>query len=641
MRILRGHSSTDVSYRGFALFVLGLIISTFLGGAIRTVLNSTAIQKRFLEEARKKWPDVSIEIGKMQGQLSRGIWPGLVFKFNKIHLIKKSCTGDSVDVEFDELYAPIKIMSLWSGKPRLGELEGGHLKVKIFKSACAQDVESSVAVAPPSTELLTQKSKPRLNLNWLPLRNLADGISIKTIELISEAEPNLKSIVTNFELELDDNLELNADLEIRKALQFSSLSHRLSIHVEATEKMAEARLRGKLKEGQLDWKIQVNLAEQSFHQELVVKQLPIKDVFSELLKAGLTTQEFSLRSLWLSCRVTQSGQLSDWRAGPLDLQDCKLNGGTGTIELSEGQLSLGEKRFVKPAKLVVTNLQLAPLIEALNRDQMPQVFSNLGSWSGQVEVTSEEDWKIEGLLSGFEIIVSSQSVRGKQIITSLKTELENAPSGVRGKISHLEFAGGNSDGEILLNLDQKMKSGAITFNFKNVLPSENIQRLLLGGSVKAMALVGQGKLLDGDLESFEGKASAEELVGKGWQLMGAGLQVTFKNKQAAVKVNAKRFEAGPKWSQFLAFGSVYGENPEEKIVWTEPNAQLIVSEKGGDLVSLVLNDLGRKLRMVAKGNWLRDRDFVGSLIVYNSGAALARKNYSVLGREYQLSITSD
>ncbi len=75
MRILRGKSSLEVSSHGFAWFVVGLVIATFVGGAARTLLTSDRVHKQIVSELRARFPQQDFQIGATEVLLSRGLWP--------------------------------------------------------------------------------------------------------------------------------------------------------------------------------------------------------------------------------------------------------------------------------------------------------------------------------------------------------------------------------------------------------------------------------------------------------------------------------------------------------------------------------------------------------------------------------------
>src|ERR1051326_8861721 len=90
MRILRGQSNLEVSSTGFALFVVGLVLATFVGGAVKTALSSDRVHQFIVSELKSRFPKQDIQIGATEVLLSRGFWPG--FGLRVLNLVVKQDT---------------------------------------------------------------------------------------------------------------------------------------------------------------------------------------------------------------------------------------------------------------------------------------------------------------------------------------------------------------------------------------------------------------------------------------------------------------------------------------------------------------------------------------------------------------------
>lgn len=654
MRILRGQSNSEVSSKGFALFVLGLIVATFIGGAVRTVLNSDSIQKRLLEEVQRRWPDVTIEIGQMRGQLSRGIWPGLAFHFENLRVTRRSCAGNSVRVDVEHLEAPLKLWSLWNGQAKLGDALAQGLRVSVFRQAClgSEDTRSESDPVPaavkndsveePALEELSEvapdnpmKAEAVSPVRWEPLRAALDSLEVDHAEFTSEVEPSLKTVFRNLNVQIGSILTMTGEVELRKSVQGASLTHQMTFQVEADEKQADLNLRGKFKEGSLKWNVKVDLRDRKFHQEVVVHQLPTKDLLAELFHLGLLHDETIIKSFWLTCQASQDGVLSDWKAQPVRLSECRLDGVNGKIELKEAQINLNEKRLEQPAVLQVTQMQIAPVLEALRRDTMSRVFSRLGTWTGQIEFTSFEKWNLSGLLSNLEIIFSSQSVRGKQVVNSVRVELARERDEVKGRLGEFDLAEGQLEGEARLLLDSQVKTGRIFLDFQKISLSSGVQKILIGGQVEPLQLKGEGRLLDGDLEGLTVSASSSRVEGPGWKFANMVTQIIFKNSVASLRASAREVTVDGTWSHFSKVKTLYAPLEVRQFEWSDLSAQIEISARGGDIQTFVARDFARNIRVLGKGLWERDRDLTGSLsLISEKGKRL----FSILGRQSQLSI---
>src|ERR1700677_622547 len=91
MRILRGQSNLEVSSKGFALFVVGLVLATFIGGAIKTVLSSDQVHNRIVTELRTRFPKQEFQLGQTEVLLSRGFWPALGLRVHNLSFKQDVC----------------------------------------------------------------------------------------------------------------------------------------------------------------------------------------------------------------------------------------------------------------------------------------------------------------------------------------------------------------------------------------------------------------------------------------------------------------------------------------------------------------------------------------------------------------------
>src|SRR6185312_7339483 len=129
MRIFRGQSNLEVSSKGFAWFVVGLVLATFVGGAARTVLNSTQVHERIVTELKNRFPRHEFQVGQTEILLSRGIWPGLALRVHDVTFKQEVCGKLSFLLTMPQTTLPLDLLSLIRGNIRLNdvEVEGGNI----------------------------------------------------------------------------------------------------------------------------------------------------------------------------------------------------------------------------------------------------------------------------------------------------------------------------------------------------------------------------------------------------------------------------------------------------------------------------------------------------------------------------------
>src|SRR5438045_1827397 len=110
MRILRGQSNLEVSSTGFALFVVGIVPATFLGGAVRTTLSSERVHAWIVGELKNRFPKQDIQIGATEVLLSRGFWPGFGLRVNGLAVKQDVCGKLSFNLNLPQAVFPLDLL---------------------------------------------------------------------------------------------------------------------------------------------------------------------------------------------------------------------------------------------------------------------------------------------------------------------------------------------------------------------------------------------------------------------------------------------------------------------------------------------------------------------------------------------------
>ena len=154
MRILRGKSDLEVSSQGFAWFVVGLVLATFIGGAVRTILSSDQVHKRIVSELKARFPKHEFTLGKTEVLLSSGLWPGLGLRVQNLSFKQETCDKLSFTLEVPEAILPVDMLSLRKRKVRLGrvELSKGRIHLNYRPCPAAATPNAAVAATAPAPE---------------------------------------------------------------------------------------------------------------------------------------------------------------------------------------------------------------------------------------------------------------------------------------------------------------------------------------------------------------------------------------------------------------------------------------------------------------------------------------------------------
>ena len=377
--------------------------------------------------------------------------------------------------------------------------------------------------------------------------------------------------------------------------------------------MLQWQVNSEFKEGHVVWKGSWDTNTHAALSTVQVSQFPIKEVLTELFQMGLIDREVEMKTTWVSCNARWEGSFKKPHEAPVHLQSCKLEGAYGGVQLEKAALFPFDSELLKmPMELRVQNLQVQPLVEALNRKVLPTVINKLGVWSGQVQYLNKHSWSLNGHLDGGEVVFSNQSVRGKQALRRIHTLAEKVQGMIAAKIDQVEMNDGQFNGVVEFTLNDDWRSGKFRADIDNLILSPGIQLLLMGGGWETLRLNGSGTLQDGELSEWKGTIEVPKLSGQGWG--GDKLQVQSKYVPGVFTLEAQlgRMELTPSWRYFTVMKQhVVPES--DKIALKDVRTKVEVRKQGGEIVSFTAVDeeSGRTWR--GRGNWLRDHELVAAL----------------------------
>lgn len=642
MRILRGQSNLEVSSKGFAWFVVGLVLATFVGGALRTILNSTQVHDRIVSELKNRFPKHEFEIGATEVLLSRGIWPGLGLRVRDITFKQDVCGKLSFVLTIPQSTLPLDLLSLSHGKLRLNdiEIEGGELHLDYrdcvptteganANASGAKRAEKEEPASPPAPKLILPK------INFRQAAKFADGIELKNFAVTYEKSPTWKLLFNTAYLSLGEEAIAQAQVDVQKSLPFGTLVHPVEFDLRGDENVIQWNFKAEFKEGQLHVISSVDLNNQAGLVKVNFKQVPVRDLMGEAFQAGLVERELKLKATWLTCALKWEGQLQNIAAVPVSMRDCRVEGGYGRAEVDQADLWLnGPEWFKVPAHVRVTQLQVQPMVEALNRQVLPAVLSKLGVWTGTFDITSGNKWELDGHLQNGEIIFSNQSIMGKQGIDSLHTQVHREGAKIFAKIDDVRFHEGEFQGQAEFDLSSDWRDGTFRAEIARLNISPSIQKLLVGGSIGTLKIQGKGALSAGELSQWSGNFQLPAIKGEGWHSENLQVQSRFQGGSFHIDGSAKNIGVDNTWRMLPELRVA---RPQSGVLlWHDLSAKVEIHKVGGAIHFASATESGSNQTWRGKGVWVRDGAFTGSMSI--SGAGKHTQNFTLLGEKGGLTV---
>lgn len=613
MRILRGKSNLEVSSQGFAWFVVGLVFASFIGGAIRTLLSSQGVHSRIVSELRNRFPKQQFDIGKTEVLLSRGIWPGLGLRLRNVTFKQETCGKLSFQLDVPEAVLPVDLFSLRKGKVRLGHAELNDGKIHFDYKTCPKIDDDQPAEVEPAPK----PKKPMISANSLDWRKAGEhlnAIDLKNFTVTYERNNTWKVWIHSLNIDLSDELSARGLIDVQKSLPFGTLSHKVDVDALGDDKVMQFGMRSEFKEGFLNLKGSLDMNNAAAVVQVNARQLPLKEVMSELFQMGFLEKDVALKTTWLSCSLKWEGAIAQPGQSPVIAKDCKIEGGYGRIDLDTAEFFPdGDKTFRVPAKLKVTKLQIQPLLEALGRQVLPAVLPKPGVWTGAISYAGPNEWDLDGYLENVEVMFSNHSVRGKQNLEKLHTRVQKTGARIDAKLDEVSVHEGEFKGLIQFSLQEDWRNGQFSAAVERLNFSPSIQTLLTGGRLGNLKFKGEGALRNGELSKWEGLFELNEISGVGWK--GEGVSVRSKFSPGIFHLDGKmaRITVTPDWSIYNQLQDVMPEAQGE-VRFKDLLAKIDIQANGGSIPmgQATLEAPGHPVWRM-KGSWIREGQFIAAL----------------------------
>ncbi len=459
-------------------------------------------------------------------------------------------------------------------------------------------------------------------------------MEIRNFAITYEKNPTWKLLVKNAYVSLSDEMSAQAAIEVQKSLPFGQLTHPVDFELHADKRVMQWNLNAGLKEGGVHVAGQLDVGTQGARATVDLRQVPIKDFMSEIYQMGFVDYDLKLKGTWLSCKLKWEGSLEDYAASPLQVHECRVEGAYGRAEVPEAKFWMNTADFFRePARFKVMQLQMQPVMEAMNRQVLPAVISQLGVWSGRLDFKSGSAWQLEGDLESAEIVFANQSLHGKQIIEKMHTRAGQKNGLVEFHVGDVKLKDGDFAGDIDGELSRDWRNGSFSMRVQKMVLSPVIQRLLVGGSIGPLFAEGAGTLSGGELSQWHGTFNLPTMQGEGWTLDGMQLRSTFRAGSFAFDGSVKSASVDGSWREYPQLRAVMLELPSS-VAWHDFTARVEIQKTGGTLHGLsAVQESGAVWR--AKGSWVREHDFGGTLSVL---AGKHQQTFAVRGERGRMEI---
>lgn len=133
---------------GWVALVVGVLIATFFGGAVRALLSERQVHQWIDKQISKEDPAFQIDFQSAQVVLSDGWMPKFGLLVKELKVVAKDTCRVPYGLNVKEVFLPGSLSVLWGERLRFGTIRADSLHIEEMQTECAQkNLESQSSVA--------------------------------------------------------------------------------------------------------------------------------------------------------------------------------------------------------------------------------------------------------------------------------------------------------------------------------------------------------------------------------------------------------------------------------------------------------------------------------------------------------------
>lgn len=524
---------------GTSVFVLGLILATFFGGAFRTFFSSQQIEQFIQKQLAENNPKFELKFDSAQLSLSNGWIPRLGLLLEGVEIFAKDVCDSPFRLNIDNVYVPMYIMKLLTNELQFSTIEFGEVLLSQRESFCEKasqshsvSVKKSPSILPAEViknpvhkiDVFVEKYFNFINTRWSQelanTRQWIDGVYIKKLTLknlgMKSREHFFEDVIINMKHE-----ESPAVLSFVFTPDSKAVYHQPIQKVKVSAQIEEELIRWSgdsgYKEGQLVFSGNFLLASGQFEVRSHLKNVPVAAIFQGFAQKKILPNIEGSRPIWMNCQQIFKGQLGEWRQAEVDLKNCQISGELGSIQASEVRIFPFQHPLASSAfELNLYRFSMKNLLDAFGKNPEINWIHQMGLVSGKILVENLKKMHFSGKVMGPSFRFSLNGEKEYQKAEYLKGDLLFSDDRFSGKISEGKINGGEFDGELSFNFDRKFRDGVFQASFQKLLFQPAVLDLLQLEGINHFEVYGQGIVKKGALHTWNGsfgfpKLSTEDL----------------------------------------------------------------------------------------------------------------------------------
>ena len=517
--------------RGTILFILLLIVSSFFGGAFRSLLSSGQIDALIRQRVQAAAIGYKVDFSAAEFLLAEGIYPKFGIKIENIQATPvESCIGNWGG-KSGSVYLPLDILSAVNKNIKFTDVIVSSLILKQFSENCDSTQISKISEAKIASDNSTSNfkfSKP----NILQIRQHLD--KLKAV-LRDDFSPNLKlakdkigsitiidvAVVTAGSSRLDKFSDLVLKIKSKRVngtdvdellvttkylnpgkqlnLELQPLNINLKFGLESVHLVANTFQQ----EGKIVLNVSLENAVEDLSGELSVTSLPLR-------QSGVSS--------WVNCKLSLSSKVENLDSAKYELSDCRLFGDVGEVKLTNSAIHFSNPVYQTDITLNLANVSVEKLIRLFARTPLTELLPEHGTVSGELSLGKNANVELKGIVSNVHLLFVEGLKR--EVLKILSANVFASFNGNRwsAKILDTQIDDGKMIGEFTINANSNFTEGLFQFNFPEVRLSSKVYGLYGVTESREIEFYGRGILKDKEIEQWTGAIGVKNVSGESFKL---------------------------------------------------------------------------------------------------------------------------
>ncbi len=523
---------------GRAIFFSGFFVALFLGLLFRGLTSPQKVQKMVNEAASKIHKNMDVHFEGAEVSLSQNGFPRIAVVINNVEINSDLACWGKPKLMAKQIILPFSLISMvFENQP--------------FKKIIATEVDlrfrAAYEVCPDLIENQKQNKSSDTGVTLVHRRkDMEAGIS-PSIDRLEIDQLKVKyDLVPQRTIELDD-LALMVKSHQPKVIQLKANTHLLNIfgqvlmeYKEFPEKEMMLHFFGNWREGSYSVNADYKFSDTTLTTNVELKHIPAAQVMAALKDYGWFREDFDGRKIWVTMKGHSQGKVKEWKKTPITLNNVRIEGDIGEIQVDEFQAHHLKPFLFKPLLVQIKKLNINRFLEFIKKPHKLSFLGDLGEFNGRFELINDHEMQLVGQQRGLEFIFSNRGQRQVQKLTSAEGTLKLRDNKWEFVTQDVVLDQGKFEGDLKVTSDRGLKKINFLLNAENLILAAPVQKLMTGldqqASFKSQVRI---QVHEGQLENLTGFIRSSDLTVDQIHFEKLNSQFDMKNETVRMQMTAQ------------------------------------------------------------------------------------------------------